>query len=82
MKPKPIAIGLTIMAKAGYDPRGAVDFWQRMANQKGAKTPEFLSTHPAPDSRIDDIKSFLPEALKYYRSDNRFQGRRMALLPR
>ncbi len=61
-------LGLTFMAMAGYDPQNAVYFWQRMAAQKnGQSTPEFLSTHPSDATRINDIKTHLPEALKYYK---------------
>jgi predicted Zn-dependent protease len=59
-------IGLILMARAGYDPRLAVPFWERMAEMGGAKPPEFLSTHPADQRRIADIQKELPEALKYY----------------
>lgn len=61
-------LGLIFMAMAGYDPRAAVDFWQRMAAGKGGQAPpEFLSTHPSDQTRIAKIKEFLPEALKYYK---------------
>lgn len=60
-------IGLILMARAGYDPREAIPFWQRMNEQGGARPPEFLSTHPAPERRIEDLRSQLPEAMKYYR---------------
>lgn len=60
-------IGLILMAKAGYDPRAAVPFWQRMASGGGQKPPEFLSTHPSDDTRIRKIQAELPEALKYYK---------------
>lgn len=60
-------IGLTLMARAGYDPREAVPFWQRMNEQGGRRPPEFLSTHPAPATRIDNIKKYIPEALVYYK---------------
>ncbi|HTD42063.1 MAG TPA: M48 family metallopeptidase [Mucilaginibacter sp.] len=61
-------LGLTFMAMAGYDPNYAVLFWQRMAAQnKGGTPPEFLSTHPADETRIQDIKNRIPEAMKYYR---------------
>lgn len=61
-------LGLTFMAMAGYDPNSAVLFWQRMAAQnKGGAPPEFLSTHPADATRIQDIKNRIPEAMKYYR---------------
>ena len=59
-------IGLMFMARAGYDPRQAIPFWERMNKKAGPKPPEFLSTHPAPESRIANIKTYIPEALPYY----------------
>jgi predicted Zn-dependent protease len=60
-------IGLTLMARAGYDPRQAIPFWERMSKQEGKSSPpEFLSTHPATATRIADIKKYIPEALPYY----------------
>ena len=64
-------IGLTLMARAGYDPREAVPFWQRMQAQEQSRPPEFLSTHPAPETRIREIQSHLPEALPYYQKSIR-----------
>ena len=64
-------IGLTLMARAGYDPREAVPFWQRMQAQEQSRPPEFLSTHPAPETRIRDSKSHLAEALPYYQKSKR-----------
>lgn len=60
-------IGLILMARAGYDPRSAIPFWQRMGNLGGERPPEFLSTHPAPERRIEDIRNEIPEAMKYYK---------------
>ena len=60
-------IGLMLMARAGYDPRQAVPFWERMNQTEGKIPPEFLSTHPAPASRIANIKGHIPEAMSYYR---------------
>ncbi|MCC6346737.1 MAG: M48 family metallopeptidase [Nitrospirales bacterium] len=61
-------LGLLFMAMAGYDPRVAVNFWERMsAAKQGAAPPEFLSTHPADDTRIRNIREFIPEAMRYYR---------------
>ncbi|OGU27833.1 MAG: peptidase M48 [Ignavibacteria bacterium GWA2_35_9] len=61
-------LGLIFMAMAGYNPGEAVNFWQRMAEiNKGQKPPEFLSTHPSDETRINDIKKWLPDALKYYK---------------
>jgi predicted Zn-dependent protease len=60
-------LGLIFMAMAGYDPNYAVLFWQRMAAQnKGGTPPEFLSTHPTDQTRIQEIKNRIPEAMKYY----------------
>lgn len=62
-------MGLSFMAMAGYNPQNAIGFWQRMA-EAGAgsqKPPEFLSTHPADDTRIAQIQKDLPEAMKYYK---------------
>lgn len=60
-------IGLILMAKAGYDPRAAVGFWKRMAeNSKGNKPPEILSTHPGDERRIKEIEEFMPVAMQYY----------------
>lgn len=59
-------LGLIFMAMAGYNPNEAVDFWERMAAQKGAAPPEFLSTHPTDTKRIQHIKELMPKAMKYY----------------
>jgi len=60
-------LGLIFMASAGYDPRIAVSFWKRMAAAKqGGSPPEFLSTHPADETRIRNIEKFMPEAMSYY----------------
>lgn len=59
-------MGLIFMAMAGYNPEEAVAFWQRMGTAGGQKPPEFLSTHPADETRIRQIREHLPEAMKYY----------------
>lgn len=60
-------IGLILMAKAGYDPRAAVPFWERMAQASGGQEPpQFLSTHPSNANRIAQIKQKLPEAIAEY----------------
>jgi len=60
-------LGLVFMAMAGYDPHEAISFWERMAKAGGEKPPEILSTHPSDQTRINDLKAFLPEAMKYYK---------------
>ena len=65
-------IGLTLMARAGYDPREAIPFWERMSKQEGQqRPPQFLSTHPTPETRIADIKKYIPEALPYYEKSSK-----------
>lgn len=59
--------GLIFCAMAGYNPREAVAFWQRMAAGGGQKPPEILSTHPADENRIAKIQSYMDEALTYYK---------------
>lgn len=71
-------VGLQLMAKAGYDPREAVDFWERMSGcpkqmigkfcfRSNAAIPEFLSTHPSDVTRIRQIEEWIPGAMKHYR---------------
>ena len=60
-------LGLIFMAMAGYDPSEAIEFWKRMSAIGGQKPPEFLSTHPADETRIRNLQAFLPEAMKYYK---------------
>jgi len=59
-------IGLLYMARAGYDPRAAVTFWEKMAAQKKGAPPEFLSTHPSHQTRIHDLKRSMPRAILEY----------------
>ena len=70
-------IGLRLMAQAGYDPRAAVPFWERMSGcpremigklcfRSQQAVPEFLSTHPSDLTRINQIEAWLPEALQHY----------------
>lgn len=60
--------GLIWMAMAGYNPREAVALWQRMEKAaSGSKPPEFLSTHPAEGTRVQQLEKYMPEALKYYK---------------
>ena len=61
-------IGLIYAAKAGYDPRGAIPFWQRMEAQKGATPPEFLSTHPSDSTRLRKLNALMPRAFQVYQN--------------
>jgi len=59
-------IGLILMSRACYDPREAPKLWERMGQQGGATPPEFQSTHPSPQTRIDDFNNWMPEAVDIY----------------
>uniref|UniRef100_A0A0B7K959 Cytochrome b5 heme-binding domain-containing protein n=1 Tax=Bionectria ochroleuca TaxID=29856 RepID=A0A0B7K959_BIOOC len=60
-------IGLMMMAEAGFDPRAAIGYWERMqslARRGGQEVPELLSTHPSNENRIEKMKEWMPEALQ------------------
>ena len=72
-------IGLIYMAKAGYDPREAIPFWERMGAAGRGAPPEFLSTHPGYRTRIKNIRKWMPEALEYYRASQKAPNRRIVI---
>lgn len=59
-------VGLILMAKAGYDPRVSLEVWERMERKERGSPPEYLSTHPGYETRSQQLKSWIPEALKSY----------------
>lgn len=61
-------LGLIFMSMAGYDPHEAPEFWKRMKALAGSPpVPEWLSTHPSPEHRIEDLNAYMPKAMKYYK---------------
>ena len=66
-------IGLIYMARAGYDPRESIGFWQRMADatKNKPRPPQFLSTHPGSGTRITNLQKWMPEAMYYYERSNK-----------
>jgi predicted Zn-dependent protease len=74
-------IGLVYMAKAGYDPRESVNFWNRMAHANKAKPspPEFLSTHPSYGTRVRNLNSWMPEAIGIYNKSYKAKNYQIAL---
>ena len=68
-------LGLDYMARAGFDPRQAPELWVNMAREGGGAPPEFMSTHPSPQSRIDDLNARMGAALPLY-EQARSQGKR------
>ena len=64
-------LGLIFMAMAGYDPREAPSFWQRMSAAGGVAPPEFMSTHPSDATRIRKLNESMPEALRHFEPGQR-----------
>ncbi len=62
-------IGILLAADAGYDPRESVALWERMGQASGGGGPsEFMSTHPSHETRIDQLKKWMPEAMAIYQT--------------
>jgi predicted Zn-dependent protease len=62
------AIGVELMAKAGFNPSESITLWQKMSQAShGGQPPEFLSTHPSHETRIDDLRDHLPKAMQIMR---------------
>ncbi len=59
-------IGLEYMAKAGFDPRESVTLWKNMEEKNTTRVPEFMSTHPSGEKRIESLVAQFPTALAYY----------------
>ena len=60
-------MGLELTARAGYDPRAGVTLWQKMIQvSQGGRPPEFLSSHPAEASRVQEIQALLPTVMPLY----------------
>lgn len=59
-------MGVIFAAMAGYDPTAAITFWERMSQTGGQKPPEILSTHPSDETRVNDLRGFMADALPYY----------------
>ncbi len=60
-------IGLELMARAGFNPAAAMALWQNMASASSSSPPQFLSTHPAHETRIDDLQAAQSQAQQWYR---------------
>jgi predicted Zn-dependent protease len=56
------AIGVDLMAQAGFNPEESINLWVNMSAGGGPRPPELLSTHPSPDSRMSDLRRLMPAA--------------------
>jgi predicted Zn-dependent protease len=75
-------VGIELAARAGYDPRAAVSVWEKMSRRSGGQPPEFLSTHPSHQHRIEDLRAYAEKVMPLYersddaRGDSRDERRR------
>jgi predicted Zn-dependent protease len=58
------SLGVILMANAGFDPMESITFWQNMNATSGSRSPELLSTHPSPRSRMAELRSLMSAALQ------------------
>ena len=59
-------VGMEIAARAGYDPRAGVTLWQKMSAANKGAPPQWLSTHPSGNTRIEEIQANLPKVMPLY----------------
>lgn len=57
------SIGVMLMARAGFDPEQSIALWENMSAESSARPPEFMSTHPSPDTRMADLRAMMDQAL-------------------
>jgi metalloendopeptidase OMA1, mitochondrial len=75
-------IGILLAAEAGYDPRESVHLWERMEQMSGGGGPsEFLSTHPGHETRIEQLKKWMPEAMAIYQSRQPVPAAELPMVP-
>lgn len=69
------AIGVELAARAGYNPRAAISVWQKMMKAtQGKNPPEFLSTHPSGETRIEQLSALMPAVEPLYRDAPKAPG--------
>ena len=59
-------IGIELAARAGFDPRASVSLWQKMQKGDGSGPPEFISTHPSHETRIQNLSALVPKVDPLY----------------
>lgn len=65
------SLGLELMARAGYNPQGALSLWHKMAAADNGEPPKFLSTHPGSQDRIQHIQALMPRVMPLYLQSRR-----------
>jgi predicted Zn-dependent protease len=61
-------IGVELAARAGYDPHAAISLWEKMQKLGGSQPPQFLSTHPSHESRINDLRAYAEKVAPLYQA--------------
>ena len=56
-------MGLMLMARAGFDPEQSIVLWENMSSDRGLRPPEFLATHPSPETRFTTVRELMDQAL-------------------
>ena len=64
-------IGVELAARSGYNPHAAVSLWQKMLQSGGGGGPQFLSTHPSPETRLADLRVYADRVMPLYRQARR-----------
>jgi predicted Zn-dependent protease len=64
-------IGVELAARSGYDPRAAVSLWEKMGKLGGGKPPQWLSTHPAAETRVRDLQNYAERVMPLYESSRK-----------
>jgi predicted Zn-dependent protease len=65
-------IGIELAARAGYNPHAAVSLWEKMLKASGGGAPpQFLSTHPAPEGRLADLRAYADRVMPLYQASAR-----------
>jgi predicted Zn-dependent protease len=64
-------VGIELAAKAGYDPNAAVSLWRKMAQAGNSGGPEFLSTHPSDERRLQTLAELAPQMMPIYKTARR-----------
>jgi predicted Zn-dependent protease len=68
-------LGIELAAKSGYNPQAAIVLWQKMSKLGGGQPPQWLSTHPSNDTRIQQLTELAPKMMPYYEAAKAQQGR-------
>jgi len=63
--------GVELAARAGFDPHAAVSLWNKMNKASSSGMPEFLSTHPSPDNRMEELNALVPKMMPIYEKARR-----------